>query len=237
MNSAPIKAAKNRAFSFVEQQQAALDDGQITEAEWFAIHNAFFTGHYLAADNPRDQSGHNGDEARYRYSRMIILEAIHKNGTFLDVGCANGYLVESLERWLTGSGLQVSFWGLDISAGLVELAKQRLPAWEERFLLGNALYWTSSMRYDFVYLCGLELVPVGRQRELIARLLDLFVAEDGRLILGPITEERSLQTLEEQLGAWGYSPTGYCEKSHQDFTELARKLFWFDKPSGTPCHD
>jgi SAM-dependent methyltransferase len=227
-----IKSAKNRAYRFVEAQQQALDSGVISEAQWFERYTHFFTAAYLAADDPRAQSGHDGDEARYRYGRMMILEAIHKSGTFLDVGCANGYLIESLDRWLSGSSLTLEFFGLDISEGLLNLAKQRLPHWRDRFFLGNALSWKPPQRYDFVYLCGLELVPLQRQQELLTRLLHEFVATDGCLIFGPVSEERDSQEFEEQVAAWGLKPSGYCEKSHQEHEILARKMFWFNKLSG-----
>ena len=225
----PIKYAKNRAYQFVEAQQQALDHGQITEAEWFEINKQFFTAAYLSADNPRAQSGHGGNEAAYRYTRMMVLEAIHKSGTFLDVGCANGYLMESLHRWLAGSGLIVEFYGLDISEGLLNLARQRLPHWRHRFRLGNALYWTPVEPHDMVYLSGLECVPLGRQKDLVEHLLDDAVGSGGRLILGPATEERNSRALEEQLCAWGHAPSGYCEKSHLTHPGLTKKMFWFDK--------
>ena len=91
-----IKYAKNRAYAFVEEQQSALDAGQITEAEWFEAHNEHFTSHYLASDDPRAQSGSSGDAARYRAKKLLILEALHKNGSFIDIGCANGHLIECL---------------------------------------------------------------------------------------------------------------------------------------------
>ena len=225
----PIKYAKNRAYQFVEEQQQALDDGQITEAEWFDIHNQFFTGHYLAADNPRAQSGRSGDDAHYRYTRMMVLEAIHKSGTFLDVGCANGHLMAALDKWLDGCGLKVEFYGLDISEGLLQLAKQRLPQWQERFFLGNALYWTPKEPVDFVYLSGLEYVPLARQKAFLDHLLTTYVAHEGRFILGPVTEERDSREFEEMLAGWGYKPSGYCEKSHRSYHGLAKKMFWFDK--------
>jgi SAM-dependent methyltransferase len=222
MSIDPIKYAKNRAYQFVEEQQQALDDGTITESEWFDIYNEFFTGHYLAADNPRSQSGHGGDEADYRYKRMMILEAINKSGTFLDVGCANGYLMESLQRWLQGSGLTVEVYGLDISEGLLALAKQRLPHWQDRFFLGNALYWAPDEKYDFVYLSGLEYVPEGRKQQLIDHLHNNYVRPGGRFIYGPATEERDSREVEETFNGWGYTPTGYCEKSYQSQPTLAR---------------
>ncbi len=225
----PIKFAKNRAYEFNEKQQRALDKGAISEEQWFADSNAFFTTHYLAADNPRAQSGHGGDEAQYRYTRMLVLEAIHRSGTFLDVGCANGYLMESLDRWLSGTGIQIEFYDLDFSEGLLELARQRLPEWQARFFLGNALFWTPPMRFDFVYIAGLEYVPQGRHQELLSRLFNEFTTDGGCLILGPVTEERLSNEMEENLLSWGFIPSGYCLKCHQVHAVLARKLFWFDK--------
>lgn len=35
MNVDPIRYAMKRAYAFVEAQQQALDEGRITEAEWF----------------------------------------------------------------------------------------------------------------------------------------------------------------------------------------------------------
>jgi len=34
----------------------------------------------------------------------MIAESIHDGGTFLDVGCANGHLIECLDAWRKGSG-------------------------------------------------------------------------------------------------------------------------------------
>ena len=224
----PIKYAMNRAYQFLEEQQKALDDGKITEAQWFNIHKEFFTEAYLSADNPRAQSGCGGDEDRWLYSRRMIIEAIHKNGTFLDVGCANGHLIESLHKWLVGSELEIEFYGLDISEGLAELAKKRLPHWQDRIYIGNALYWIPPMKYDFVR-TGLEYVPVGREKAFINHLLVNYTAQGGRLIIGLYSEERDSRELENQIRDWGYNPTGYCEKSKTDNEIVSYKLLWIDK--------
>ena len=160
----------------------------------------------------------------------MILEAIHKNGTFLDVGCANGYLMKSLHRWLQGSELQLEFYGLDFSEELIELAKKRLPSWQDRFYLGNALEWTPQLPFDFVYMIGLELAPVQRQETLLNRLMDHFLTKCGRLILGPVTEERESHEFRLMVKPWGFKPGGFCMKSrHLTQKNLAKKLFWFDK--------
>jgi SAM-dependent methyltransferase len=223
-----IKYAKNRAYQILEEQQKALDDGKITEAQWFDIHKEFFTKAYLSADNPRAQSGCGGDEDRWRYSRRMIIEAIHRSGAFLDVGCANGHLIESLHKWLTGSELEIEFYGLDISEGLAELAKKRLPHWQDRIYIGNALYWIPPVKYDFVR-TGLEYVPVGREKDFINHLLVNYIAQDGRLIIGLYSEERDSRELENQIRDWGYSLTGYCEKSKPENSIVSYKMLWVDK--------
>jgi SAM-dependent methyltransferase len=228
MQTDSVKYAKNRGYHFVEEQQKALDEGRITEEQWFDNHNRYFTAAYLSADNPRAQSGHSGDEARWRYSRGMILEAIHRSGTFLDVGCANGHLIESLNQWMTGSGLEVEFFGLDISQGLAELAKKRLPHWKDQIYIGNALYWIPPMKYNFVR-TGLEYVPLERQRDFVHHLFANYVEQNGRLIIGLYNEERDSRELEEKFCAWGYQLSGYCEKSKPDNEIVSYKMLWIDK--------
>ncbi len=69
----PVKRAINGAYAFCEEQQALLDEGLITEEQWFANQEQYFADLYLSTDNPRMQSGHGGDEARYRYTQEMIL--------------------------------------------------------------------------------------------------------------------------------------------------------------------
>ena len=234
LDTAAIRRAKNRAYQFCDEQQKALDEGRITEQEWFEIHERFFSGIYLSADNPRAQSGHGGDEAAYRYTRSMLIEVIHRGGTFIDVGCANGHLMEMLARWLQGKGLIVEFYGLDISKALLEFATQRLPHWQDRFFLGNALHWSPPFQFDYVCLAGLDYVPRDRRRELLDHLFTAVVAPGGRLIFGPYTEERTRPENEEMLRGWGLVATGYCEKAHLRYQDLCRRLLWFDTPSVSP---
>lgn len=83
---------------------------------------------YLSKDNPRAQSGHGGDEYHYIFAELPIIEAIYKNGTFCDVGCANGHLMEMLYKWATAIGFELQMFGVDMSEGLIELAKAGFPS-------------------------------------------------------------------------------------------------------------
>ena len=57
MSIDPVKYAKDRAYQFEEDQQKALDEGRITEAQWFDSHKQFFTAarkKRLISENPFD---------------------------------------------------------------------------------------------------------------------------------------------------------------------------------------
>lgn len=103
---------------------------------------------YLAGTNPRAQSGFDGSPARWEAARRAIVEAIDHPGSFLDVGCANGLLMESVDKW---SAHPVEPYGIDFAPGLVELARTRLPQWADRIWIGHARTWRPPFRFDFVH--------------------------------------------------------------------------------------
>ena len=78
---------------------AARSRREINDDQWFSEMAAIFNAAYPAGDNPRAQSGFGGDEARWEAGRRPVVELIDRDGTFLDIGCANGYLMESVVRW------------------------------------------------------------------------------------------------------------------------------------------
>jgi 2-polyprenyl-3-methyl-5-hydroxy-6-metoxy-1,4-benzoquinol methylase len=83
----------------------------------FIQHLAKLEAAYLRESDPIRQSGSHGGRARWRAERSPILRSISGNGTLLDVGCANGYLLESLIHWGSESGLTLTPYCVDCSAG------------------------------------------------------------------------------------------------------------------------
>ena len=227
-----IEQAINRAHDLVESAERALEAGEIDEAEWHRRLSAITTEKYLAADNPRAQSGHSGDEAHWTQARSLIVDGIDGNGTFLDVGCASGYLMECVQRWCAAQGLRVEPYGLEISQQLAELARSRLPAWSDRILVGNAMGWQPPVRFDFVR-TGLY-VPWRRERDFVAHLLHHVVAPSGRLIIGVHNEavERNPDspTIEQRVASWGYAIAGRSEREHRD-PRIRYRAFWIDRPN------
>lgn len=161
--------------------------------------------HYLATDDPRRQSGFGGDETRWEAARRPIICAIDRPGSFLDVGCANGYLLESLVRW---SQYAIEPYGLDFSPRLVELARSRLPQWGDRFFVGDALEWDPPRRFDFVR-TELVYAPEERRRELVEHLLARAVAPGGRMIVcgyGSPRRRVAAHPVRQMVREWGFEP-------------------------------
>jgi 2-polyprenyl-3-methyl-5-hydroxy-6-metoxy-1,4-benzoquinol methylase len=140
---------------------------------------------YLRGQTPQEGSGFGGAEQAWRQARHHLTEAITADGTFLDVGCANGLLMESVAAWCAERDLAVEPYGVDLAPGLVEVARRRLPHWAERIWLGNAIDWIPphGQRFDYVHVL-LDCVPPRRHADLIRHHLAATVRPGtGRLLV------------------------------------------------------
>jgi hypothetical protein len=147
-----------RGWELFEPIDAAYERGEIDAAEWHRRVGAIVGPAYLAATNPRAQSGSGGTPAEWEQARRFIFAAVNRDGTFLDVGCASGHLMECTVAWLAEDGYRIEPYGLDILPELAALARRRLPRWADRIFVGNAFEWAPERPFDFVR-TGLEYVP------------------------------------------------------------------------------
>ncbi|MEM7029470.1 MAG: class I SAM-dependent methyltransferase [Chloroflexota bacterium] len=150
--------------------------------QWFARNKSVLEDGYTSHEEPWRQSGFSGPEARWINLRKPIADCIDQSGTFLDIGCANGYLLECCLRWTAERDIHIVPYGLDFSEKLVELAKARLPQFEDHFYVGNALYWKPPQAFDFVR-TGLEYVPGDYEKQYISFLLKHHVKVNGKLLI------------------------------------------------------
>jgi hypothetical protein len=223
-----LEALKERAWREVAAIDAALERGDIDETAWHRARAELIVPAYLAAPTPQGQSGHSGDEESWDYSRGVVADALDRDGAFLDVGCANGLLMESVKRWGEERGLLIEPFGLEIAPELAELARQRYPAWAARIFVGNAIDWRPPRRFAFVR-TGVEYVPPHRRADLLTHLLDAVVAPGGRLIVGKFNEERDASpSLEQAVEALGFQIAGRSMRSHRAHPRLAYRAFWID---------
>jgi SAM-dependent methyltransferase len=222
-----LEGLKERGWRHIAAIDAALERGEIGEDGWHHAMADLIVPAYLAGDNPRAQSGHSGDAVRWEGARRLLLDAVDADGSFLDVGCANGHLMECLQRWAAEEGTNVEPYGLEISRGLADVASERLPRWRERIFVGNALDWRPPRRFDFVR-TNVDYAPPHRRPDLLRRLLDDVVEPGGRLIVGVFNEETAHAALETAASSWGFTIAGRTERAHPDTPELVRRAFWID---------
>jgi 2-polyprenyl-3-methyl-5-hydroxy-6-metoxy-1,4-benzoquinol methylase len=222
-----LESNKERAWREVAAIDGAHARGELDDAGWHRAIAALIVPAYVGSPTLQGGSGHKGSAEEWEWSRGVIVEAIDRSGTFLDIGCANGLLMESVARWGAARGFDLEPYGLDISPELAAVARQRLPVWSDRITSGNALGYTPSRRFDFVR-TGLEYVPAPRRRDLVAWLLDHVVAPGGRLIIGKYNEEVTPRRIEADLRRWGFPVRGTVDRAHRSEPRLAYRLSWID---------
>lgn len=184
------------------------------------------TADYYLADpaNPYRQSGRSGGAERWEITRCCIAEAVNSDGDYMDIGCANGLLLESLIKWSVSRGFRITPHGIDFIPELVELARRRLPEWTDNFEVANVFYWKPRRRYRFVQVL-LECVPTDDQSQLLRRLLRDAVADGGRLIV-PIYgqgDDAKPDTARGVLEDMGFAVTGSTAC-------VSASVAWIDRP-------
>lgn len=218
----PYAPLKDNAWREVAELDTRLERGEIDEAGWHAEIARLIVPAYLAAETPWEGSGKSGSVEDWDYARSHIAHAIDRDGSFLDIGCANGYLLECLPRWTTHA---IDRYGLDVAPELVDLTRRRLPELADRLWVGNALDWKPPHRFTYVR-TGLEYVPRHRRRELVERLLGWC----DRLIIGVFNEEAHARATEELLRSWGYAIAGRSERSNLKKPGMEYRVLWIDAP-------
>ncbi|MCX4799498.1 MULTISPECIES: class I SAM-dependent methyltransferase [unclassified Streptomyces] len=229
-----LAAAKERGWRESSAIDAAFAAGHLDQQGWHDAVRALIEPAYLAADNPRAQSGHSGDAAHWERARRPLTRALPLGGgDFLDIGCANGHLMETLTAWAAQDGIRIEPYGVDISQALAALARDRCPQWSSRIWHANAMDWTPSRTFAIVR-TGLDYVPPTLRGTYVRHLLHAVVAPGGRLIVGVFNEERDQDRLEGDVASMGYRVAGHVTAPHRH-PGLLYKAFWVDsdaEPSG-----
>ncbi|MGC2305905.1 class I SAM-dependent methyltransferase [Candidatus Binatus sp.] len=176
---------------------------------------------YVSADERGDVfggSGSTGDLTSWEGKRRVIALAFDRAGNWLDVGCANGLLMETLTAWVAESGHRIEPYGLDLSERIAERARLRLPHWATRIWTGNVMKFEPPIRFDYVTALS-DAVPMQSRGTLLKRLARRYLKPGGRLILScyrpgafllgkPALEAESAS---EILRAEGFEPVGEAE--------------------------
>jgi hypothetical protein len=226
-----VRDTIERGWRELSEIDDALARGEIDEEGWHAAVLALIEPAYLHARTAQGQSGHSGDAAGWERARRLLLDGVDRDGSFLDIGCANGLLMESVHLWAGQDGLDVQPYGVEISSALADLARRRYPHWADRIWTANAMGWSPSQRFDYVR-TGLDYVAPARRPELVGHLLNHVVAPDGRLLVGVVNEERGAPGQADDLRRWGFEVAGTATRPHRH-EALAYTVHWIDAGGGS----
>jgi hypothetical protein len=208
----PTVGAPETIAAQLEHGQPVLDAAHAyrnqSDEDYYAGNVRLLEPAYLRGTTPQAGSGFSGDETRWRAHREMIVDGVNKDGTFLDVGCANGLLMESVRKWAAERGFRIEPYGVDLAPGLVALARQRLPHWADRIELGNSISYQPGRRYTFVHTL-LDTVPATRRADLVNHGLQNLVEPGGRMLISHYLSEGSTdKTSAEHLNELGFTVAG-----------------------------
>jgi SAM-dependent methyltransferase len=194
-------------------------------ARWFEQNKQVLETAYLAGTLPRQQSGFGlhtpRSELDWEALRRPIAACIESAGTFLDIGCANGYLLECILRWTQERGFQMTAYGLDFSEKIIALAQARLPQYASHLFVGNAWDWEPPMTFDYVN-TTLDYVPHELHEAFVNRLLERYLHPGGHLLvaeyLGKSANPLRLEIpVDQYLGQLGFGVASVRSASIDEF--------------------
>ncbi len=192
---------------------------------------------YVAADERGDifgGSGSSGDMAHWETRRRVIASAFDRDGTWLDVGCANGLLMATLQEWVAERGCAIKPYGLELSARVAERARIRYPQFADRIWTGNVMSFEPAIRFDFVTAIS-DFVAPNRCAAMVQRIAGLYLKRGGRVILscyGPggfITATKaSADDPRRFIVEAGLRVAGYAEHRYKASNLVKVRTAWAD---------
>ena len=192
---------------------------------WFEQNKEVLETAYLAGILPWQQSGfglHTPRSAQdWEALRRPIADCVESAGTFLDIGCANGYLLECILSWTQERGFQMTPYGLDFTEKIIALARARLPRYASHLFVGNAWDWEPPMTFDYVN-TTLDYVPRELHKAFVNRLLERYLHPEGHLLvaeyLGKSANPFRLEIpVDQHLGQLGFTVASVRSASINEF--------------------
>ena len=100
---------------------------------------------------------------RMRYEAFVLAHDL-QGKSILDVGCGTGSLWEHLQH----RGIACNYFGVDLSAKMIERCHERFP--DIPFEVANLLEWQPAQKFDYVVSFGIHNVRLDKMEELLLRM-------------------------------------------------------------------
>jgi len=164
--------------------------------------------------------------------RAFIADLINKSGSILDIGCANGFLLRSLQEW---SKYKLTPYGIDVEIKFPNQIKELFPTNYSNFIqldirnINNISSFSLPDKYDFVYWHVWDEWDLSsdEQQDIVAQAGE-HVASGGRFILGFYSSREQNMERIENLENAGFKFTGLLINKYGE--EIAA---WIDSDTNT----
>ncbi len=175
---------------------------------------------------PQGSGAGSSSEGEWRAKRQQLAIPMDTDGTWLDIGCANGHLLVTLPAWAAERGVHIEPHGLELIPSLADRARELHPSLAARIWAGTAMTWRPPHRFRYVTALD-DAVPIDRLGALVARLLADVVDAGGRLILSSYTDRGARpRRLVDDLARSGRRPDGIIHIDRPGRPPL--QTVWFD---------
>lgn len=139
-------------------------------------------------------SSFSGTFAAWEKRKAFIASAINKNGSFLDIGCGNGFLLRCLQEW---SQHNIIPFGIDVNEAMIDDAKELFPDNTDNFAvldiarIDNLNKCLPTHKFDFVFTSNAwSNSQVGQDDKKMLDKLITLINPGGRLIVGFYHEDK-----------------------------------------------
>jgi hypothetical protein len=118
-----------------------------------------------AGDGPRGSGSGHASVGDWRAKRQHLSAPMDRDGSWLDVGCANGFLMATLPSWCAERDVNIEPYGLELLPRVADLARALQPELVGRIWTGSVMQWTPPRRFSYVTAIEDQVPrPVGRPR-------------------------------------------------------------------------
>lgn len=214
----------------VRVRRALSAERRLQEA-WAAQTREQLERAYLEAQTGPGGAGCSYGEDGWATARHPLLNGFASSGPWLDVGCANGYLLQTLPEWAREYGLNVEPHGLELIPTVAELARAGLPHLRNRIWTGDVMRWEPPKRFTTVTTMD-DPVPPELFGALIKRLLEGFVVRGGRVIVSSYASSAADRApcvdVAKALSSLGFVVLGEAEAAMSG--RVVTRIAWMEAP-------